>query len=386
MTTKSVLLMVPDNFEFCLGAATYAHGLNWRLTLKQAEQETLDQLRENPADGILAAVRSRDIAEQLAELSCPVVNSSGVLEHSPISRVLPDDVAAGHVAAKHFLTRNFAHLAYASFANSHYSKNRFKGFRKEIESDNGRHLFVYSAPREGSLFGVDKAAEQARKTLRDFLKSLPRPCGLFCENDYLALQAVQLCHEVELRVPEDIAVLGMDNRRLECLLSYPPLSSVVSPRREIGYAAAKLLDQQMRTGKWKTREIIIPVLHVEERQSTDVLAVEDSSVVKALREIRTRALGALSVDEVATAAGVSRRSLEQKFKKYFQRSPLQEITRLRLERAKTLLRQTSLPLTEVAEQSGFPSVQWLHTVFARAEGMTPGRYRRKHSLHLIPAS
>ena len=179
---------------------------------------------------------------------------------------------------------------------------------------------------------------------------------------------------------QDVAVIGTDNDEVLCELSDPPLSSVAPDTMRIGYDAAVLLDRMMAGGKPPAKPILIPPLGVVTRRSTDVLALDDRQLAAGLRFIREHAFDPITINEVAKAAGMSRRVFERRFVAQMGRPPKAEVLRLRLERVKQLLADTDWNLAEIAERTGFKYGEYLHTVFTQKIRITPGKFRRQAEL------
>jgi LacI family transcriptional regulator len=181
-------------------------------------------------------------------------------------------------------------------------------------------------------------------------------------------------------VPEEIAVVGVDNDEETCRLSDPPLSSVILDSERVGYEGAKLLEKLMRkkAKPHKPVQVFIPPLGVVARQSTDVTAINDPLVAGAARTIRERACHGLTVDELVNSLKSSRSIFYQRFHDVLGRSPHYEILRVQLDRVKNLLAQTELPLKEIAEMAGFNNPNYLSVAFKREMGVTPGEYREQH--------
>ncbi len=213
--------------------------------------------------------------------------------------------------------------------------------------------------------------------VREWLEKLPKPVGILTANDIPARELADACQRFGLRVPDDVALLGVDNDDLECGLSWPSLSSVATPARRIGYEAAKLLDELM-AGKPAPREpMFLPPIAVVTRQSTDTLAIDDPAVVAALRFIRAHATGKICVDDVVGHAVEGRRMLEYKFRDFVGHTILKEIRRVRVERVKELLRDTDLSMPAIARRSGFATPQRMAVVFRETTGLTPSAYRQQ---------
>lgn len=194
-------------------------------------------------------------------------------------------------------------------------------------------------------------------------------------NDISGQQVMNICRKLNLVIPEEVAIISVDNDEVLCELSDPPLSSVAPDSVRIGYEAATLLEKMMCGWKPPVKPIYVAPLGVISRRSTDVLAMDDHQLAKGVRFLRDHAFGNISVNDVALAAGMSRRVFERRFTAQMGRPPNAEVLRLRLERAKQLLIDTNWNLTEIAERTGFNHVEYFHTVFTKKTGLTPRQFR-----------
>jgi LacI family transcriptional regulator len=177
-------------------------------------------------------------------------------------------------------------------------------------------------------------------------------------------------------VPEQVAVIGVDNDARLCRLCTPPLSSVIPDTHRTGYEAAQLLDRMMRGEQVGSGATLVPPVGIAERQSTDVYAIDDPDIVTALRFIREHSCDGITVADVLRVVPLSRRKLEQRFLKLVRRSPHAEISRIRMERAGRLLRETALPLAEIARRAGFADPLYLSRAFKKYIGISPRAYRK----------
>jgi len=216
-----------------------------------------------------------------------------------------------------------------------------------------------------------------QRELTDWLASLSRPVGLMACNDVRARHVLEACRLLGLRVPDDVAVVGVDNNEMMCELSAPPLTSVEQGLRRMGYEAAALLDRLMAGEKPRRRRYVYDPIDVVTRRSTDVLAVDDPEVAAAVHCIQDRACEGIGVPDVADAVGISRSTLERKYEAATGRTVYDDIRRIRIERARQLLLTTNLPLKQVAARSGFKYVTYLSAVFCRHYGCTPAKWREQ---------
>jgi LacI family transcriptional regulator len=208
-----------------------------------------------------------------------------------------------------------------------------------------------------------------------WLKSLPKPVGIMACNDIRGQQVMNACRRVEVLVPEEVAVIGVDNDELFCELSDPPLTSIALDTLRIGYEAAALLERIMSREKPPEQPILIPPKGIVTRRSTDVLAMDDRQLAAGARFLREHVFDNISVNDMARAAGMSRRVFERRFVSQIGRPPKAEVLRLRLERVKELLTDTDWSLAQISERTGFKHSEYLHTIFTQKTGTTPGKFR-----------
>jgi LacI family transcriptional regulator len=213
--------------------------------------------------------------------------------------------------------------------------------------------------------------------MRDWLAQLPRPVGLMACYDIRAQQLLDMCRELELAVPEQVAVIGVDNDELLCNLCTPPLTSVIPDTHQTGYVAAQLLDRMMNGRKVSSDPLFIEPLGIALRQSTDILAINDPEIARAMRIIRERATLGLNVRQLMEQLPLSRRVFESRFQKRLGCTPHDMIVRIRMDRVRQLLRETDLPLETISHRCGFSHVEYLSAAFRKLTGVSPGAYRRR---------
>jgi LacI family transcriptional regulator len=216
-----------------------------------------------------------------------------------------------------------------------------------------------------------------------WIATLPRPLALMGCNDLRGQHVLDACRRIDLAVPEEVAVIGVDDEQLLCELADPPLSTVVPASEQIGYQAAELLDRLMSGRRPRSPrsprsgERTVQPSGVVTRHSTDVLAIADPDVAAAVRYIREHACGGITVPDVLRRVPLSRSVLEHRFRAYLGRSPQAEIRAVRIKRGKQLLVETDLPLYRIAQLSGFEHAEYFSVVFKRMAAQTPGGYRRQ---------
>ena len=319
-------------------------------------------------DGIIARIETPRIAHAVRRAGLPTVDLSAARLVPEVPWVETDDAQIARLAAEHLLERGFKHFGFCGDARFNWSKWRGERFRARIEE---------AAPRvnvfEPTAAGGDVAAEAA--ALRRWLVALPKPIGIFACYDIRGQQVLDACRSAGLAVPGDVAVIGVDNDTLLCELASPPLSSVIPDAHRAGYEAAALLDRQMAGKVVRPVAHLISPLGVAARQSTDVLAVDDRDVARAVQFIREHASEGIDVSDVLRVVPLSRRVLEQRFQRLLGRTPREEILHVRLARVKQLLVETDLPLYQIAERTGFEHSEYLSVVVKRETGKTPSVFR-----------
>jgi len=309
-------------------------------------------------DGVIAEARHRRLLETLSSFRSPVVIVTGEFRPGRLPMVVADNEASGRLAANHLHQLGLQHLAFVGHPDTWFSRVRELAFARR-----GRELGLECSPylrRRLEISGLKK-----------WLHMLPRPTGLLAMNLDTAKIVCDACIESGLRVPEDVAVLGVDRDDVMSRLSVPPLSTIDLGVDRIGQRAAELL----RGAPAPDGPIVVPPLGVIECQSTDVLAVDDADLSRAIRYIRAHATESLRVADILAAIPVSRRKLEMGFRRVLARTIEQEIRRVRLETARRMLHQTSLPVSVVADRAGFGTSAHMANVFRRDLGLSPTEYR-----------
>lgn len=366
--------------DLLCGIADYAHTYGpW--TFYHEERSFGDpiptRLHSWAPDGVLARVEAASHARRLRALGVPVV---GLLHHDDargFPSVIPDPAAIVRLAVDHLWQCGLRTFAYCGFAGFAFSDHRRQQFLEYLASFGGQAHVFDDRPRTRSL-GLAMTEVQAQRDmvrLVRWLQALPKPVGLVACNDMRAYQILTACGEGGLAVPDHVAVIGVDNDPVQCALGDPPLSSVDPNARKAGYEAAALLDRLITGRRPPHRLVLVEPLGVVARRSTDILAVADGEFVEVVRYVREHVHTGLTVVDVMTHTALSRSTLDRWFVKNVGHSVQAEISRLRIERVRELLRTTDLPLQTVAQLAGFSHVETLHRVFKKATGQTPGQCR-----------
>lgn len=381
-----VLLMVETSIAYGRGIL---RGINrwqqthrrWSMFLEQHELAAPPPawLSRWRGDGVLCRVTTPDVARLLRAGGLPVIDLNDLHEDLGFVHLWSDHRELGRLAADHLLERGFRTLAFCGFSDQRWSRLRLEGFAGRA-AEAGLQVAVH----ESDWFGPAAPAwEESQEMLRRWLVGLAPPVGIMACNDLRGQHVLDAARRGDLAIPEQVAVIGVDDDALLCELCDPPLSSVRPDPEEIGYRAAELLDGMMagsrRGGRQPpaAREIRIPPLGVTTRQSTDILAVADADIAAVLRLIRERGCNGLTMQQVVAASGMSRSSLERKFRDVVGHTPQAEIRTVQIKRIRELLAETDLPLERIADLVGLSQASYLSHAFKRETGETPRDYRRR---------
>lgn len=365
---------------FKIGALQYARpAKNWAFIHCSQGNIVADLARgDGLFDGGIGEFGRPDLWAAARGSAYPVVNLYGGHGFRGLPTVGLDDRAIGRMAARHLVDQGHRHFAFFGLRVRGFSLGRWAGFATELRKEGFRaerykYFKKYPAPRVRPIVFVDDEFSFA-----GWIKSLPKPCGIFCCDDIRAEWVTLECQNLGLRVPDDISVLGVDDDDVHCASSVPRMSSIRLPVRQAGYEAAKMLDAVLEGRCQPPPKILFPPEQVVARESTDLLAVENPQLVKALKFIRAHALGGrLTVQDVVAQTSYCRRILETKFRQAFGRTIFQEIRRLQIERAQSLLRETSETMDSIAEATGWGSASHFGVEFKKLTGLAPGEYRKR---------
>ena len=343
----------------------------WRLRIEHGDAAGRLRLPTGwKPDGIIARVSSSRIAAECAKAGVPVVNVSAInVPEAKFHRVATDVEAAGRMAAEYFLERGFRSFAYLSMIGLDYVAKQKRAFADAVAKAG---FDCADLSLEPSRLGESEAKREAK--LSRWLASLPKPVAVFTWSG--GRELVHSCWEAGLAVPEEVALLSGSDDDLLCAVCDVPISAVRQPAEQIGGEAAELLEQLMGGASIARAPRWLAPLAIITRQSTDTLAVSDKALVAALNFIRAASGRPVQVNDVALAAGVSRRVLERRFAAQLRASPADYLRRARIERAKMLLTETDQAVPDVAAAAGFGSPEYLAQAFREELGISPLRFRR----------
>ena len=336
----------------------------------------LSQANDLQVDGVIATIDNLKMAKTLSLTGLPAVVEPAADQIPGFPCIFDRSEAAGKICAEHLLSLGLSNFAFCGFEDFCWSEVRWEDFNKRIV-DAGCNSHFYKVLRSKT----QRRSDNEQVALIEWLRELPKPVGLMACNDDCGYYVMEACQVADLRVPDDVAVIGVDNDELICDLTAPPMSSVALSHETAGYRAAQLLDEIM-AGKNVDVKTIIPLeaSHIVIRQSTDILAIEDTELGNAIRFIRQHSGESIQVSDVVDTVTVSRRVLERRFREVLKKSIHDEIRRVRVERVVRMLLETDLSISQIALDLGYPSDKHVARYFHKEKGLTPQQYRRKFGL------
>jgi LacI family transcriptional regulator len=344
---------------------------------RQGGEKTHKWLKGLDADGVMAHTWDSDFIDTIVKLDIPAIICGLDKPRQKACRLSTDEAGVGSMAADYFMKSGFKHFAFCGFDDMIWSQQKCKGFKRTL-AEAGFQTSVYQQPAAKYL----RKSAKEQFIIANWLKSLPKPLALMTCNDDRAQDVLAACKIAEFEVPDEVAILGVDNDKLICNFSYPQLSSITLSTERAGYEAAKVLDKLMKGQKIAKNEKEVTILppHVVTRQSTDIMAIEDKAVAEAVSFIRRNSRKMIQVGDVAQAVGLSRRALEQHFRKALAHSVHEEIKYTRVNQMANMLISTNLSISQIAKLLGYPyATNNISRYFKQQKGMGPLDYRRKFS-------
>jgi LacI family transcriptional regulator len=372
----NVVLLIETSREFgrsfMYGVARYSrnHG-PWAFYKELGGlNRSLPDFEKAEVDGII--MRNPQKYNTLISLNRPaILIIHEEFEKSHFPKVITDGEKVGCMAAEHYMDKGFQNFGFCGFSEMSWSRERERFFNLRLE-EAGYTCHKYAQPRSTK----QRAWEHEKESLVDWIRSLPKPVGILACNDERGQHVSEACKIAGLRVPDDVAILGVDNDVLVCDLSDPPLSSIALNTEKAGYETARLLDDLMKGQAMEGQRILVEPTRIVERQSSNILAVDDENVARAVRFICDNVDKPIQVDDVAQAAAMSRRMLERRFRKFLNRSINEEVKRIRIKRCIQLMFETDLSISEIARTMGFSGIEHISRYFRNAIGMSLSAYRR----------
>lgn len=373
------ILLILEHYDHHIhhGVARYAGEHHWHLNADMVRMGRIPIGWQG--DGIITSLGARtDLVRYVHQAAQPVVDVSIRRPEIKIPRVIGDNEIIGRMAAEHFLERGACHFAWFSLDFFQVERLRLHAYTQALARHGLEcHRLVLS---EGHQPREKNSWSQMRAWLARELGLRPKPLAVFAFNDYDAAWLIDTCVFHCIAVPDEVAVLGVDNNEMVCLCLPVPLSSIHHDLERIGYEAAALLDRLMEGEPAPQSPLMIPPKGIITRKSTDYSAVNQPELRQALIFIREHLQESIGTSEIAAAVGLSRRSLEKQFSQELRRSVHEELMRQRMARVREYLLQTSFPVNKIAELTGFCHASHLNNAFHEHVGMTPLKYRKEHQV------
>lgn len=324
--------------------------------------------------GVIARIGSGRMLRALEATGLPVVNVSAIdIPNNSFPQIITDYCESAKLALQHFCDRGFRRFAYSGLPRTGFGRRHRDAFREAVEAM-GYTCEVYEPLRSRSSAQHER---KRQKHLIAWLQGLTKPVGIFTWATDPGRELLEACRVANISVPYEVAVLGGNFDELLCDTAWPPMSGILVPSEQIGHDAAALLDGMMHRKKPPDKAILISPTGIVEKRSTDTLAIDDPDVAQALTFIRSQAFKSIQVSDILKAVPISRRSIERKFAQILGRTPIEEIRRVRMAKAKSLLAETTMPMQAIAEASGFATYNYLTRVFTQENGITPRDFRKR---------
>lgn len=362
------------------GVAQYARENGpWSVYLEQRSiyDPAPPWLKTWEGDGVISKAAYPELAKIVVDTRIPTVDLNEQVLGLGLPVIYNDNEAIGQLAAEHLLDRSFEHFGFLGHPGIHWSDHRRKGFEATVQLS-GCECDVYASKQRALRRYQHKSWEVEMTSMTRWVKGLPKPVGVMAANDFCAVQVLDACRRASVSVPEEMAVIGVDNESVAGELASPPLSSVVPNAERMGYEAAALLDRLMQGKATDQKSLLIPPVSVVTRQSTDIMAITDSDVAAAVCFIRRHACDGINSLDVVRESAVSRSVLQRRFRTLLGRSIHDMIMAVRIERTKQLISQTELSLQAISDRVGIPHVEYLSAVFKKQTNQTVTEYRQTH--------
>jgi len=326
-------------------------------------------------DGII--MRDSLITKELLKLKIPTIlaiHNSSYPKNLPVIKT--DSRSIAKIASEHLIEKGFKHFAFCGFEGYDWSNDRRQYFCFfNVQAGYKTHLYI--PPK--SIRANDWEKEQ--RHVSEWIKTLPKPVGILACNDDRGQHILEVCKLNDFKVPDDVAVIGVDNDPMICEIGDPPLTSIALNVESASYKAAELLDKLIKNKKMNGQQIIVTPTHIVQRQSSDILAIKDNEVASAIRFIRENAKNKILVKDVVKTTGISRRTLEQRFRKTIHRSVYGEIRKVRVDWISKLLMETNLSISQITSLFNFTDVEHISRYFKKEKGIGLYQYRKLHQPH-----
>lgn len=378
----AVLVGITNNYgrDVVRGISEYVHTYGpWRIHFDYEFTRWVfpPWLKSWRGDGIISRLSCPEITRYARRRRIPVIDLNEVNPSLKLPLVYNDQQAVGRMAAEHLMERGFQYFAYIGQRGLHWSDERSVGFQNAILSASRKFYEFSGTPVLPSTTNYRMNVwETENVKIRNWLRKLPKPIGIFACNSFRGWQLLEACRAAEIAVPETVAIVTGDNEEVACELAIPSLTGIHLNGKGIGYTTASLLDRMMCGEDLANTAVYLPPVEVVVRNSSRIAAVSDDILGRSLQFIRENAKFDIGVQDVAKHVGVSLRKLHLLFRKELNSSVHERIVACKLDTAMKLLRNTELNIQEIAHRSGFNHHQRMSDLFLEKMGMRPSEYRR----------
>ena len=352
-------------------------------------QKSLMFLKERGCKGAFASIQTTIKAEELLRIGIPVIGVATIQNLLNIPFVSANSKEVAQMACEYLLKKKFVNLAFFGLTQARWSTERLEHFSQYL-AKRGYNVHVFKEKQvllrndltPFTRLWINTALNAGQQKLIEWLKQLPKPVAILASCDIFACYLLNVAKEAGFSVPDEIAILGVNNDNALCNICDPPLSSIAFNFKKAGYDAAKLLDKMISGHETMQGQCIeIQPTHVETRGSTDVYAIDDPAIVQAMKYIRQNGNTPLQVDAIANHVCMSKRLLQLRFHDLIGKSVHDEIVQAHFEIAKAMLIETNLPIDEIAAHSGFHYTSNMRRAFIKITGMLPQKYRQLYHAH-----
>ncbi len=380
MARRSVALLIESSNAYARGLLQgiidYQHQHDaWSIYLPEQDRGATPPkwIRDWHGDGVIARIETDEIASVVRRIGIPVVDVSAARRIEQIPWVETDDAKVAKLAAEHLIERGFRNFAFCGEPNFNWSLWRSQAFVAALRA-RGLDCEVFELPsrKSGSHSWL-----QEKRLLAKWIQLLPKPTGLMASYDIRARQVLDICRDLEIVVPDEIAIIGVDNDPIVCNLACPSLTSIIPDAVGAGYRAAELLERMMNGDSTNQESHLLPPLGIATRQSTDIFAVDDEDICLAAKFIRDHACSGITVVDILREIPLSRRVFENRFHKAIGQTPHEAILSQRMRRVEQLLRESDLSLEAIAARTGFEHPEYMNVAFRKHFQLPPGRYRNQ---------
>lgn len=355
-----------SNALFCNMPIYYRETLGVKGILKFA--------REWGADGIIAQLYNTRDVKKIAESGIHLIVEDYRERFDEFPNITGGYYEAGQMGAEYFVKKGFKNFAFYGYKNIVWSRERAMGY-EEYLNERGFDVYYFNQEEkeQNSELWYYKPSD-----LSKWLQELPKPIAIMACDDARGQHITEACKHANIRIPEDVIVLGVDNDELTCNMSDPPLSSINLDTERGGYEAGRLMDLMIQGKVKKPRNVMVMPTYIVTRQSTDIAAVDDAYIAKALKYIHKNLDHDINVSDVLGQLTISRRSLEKKFQEVTGTSVYKYISKVRMQKFSERLLETDKRISEIAHESGLNLTNNVARQFKQIHGCSPSEYRKKH--------